>query len=420
MFGSSTLEVAIGIGFVYLLISLVCTIINEAIAACLNQRGKLLFAGISNLLNDPKFTGLAQQIYTHGIIIGMMEGAANPNRLKRLPSYIASRNFALALLDLLMSKGAAETCLAIIVQKRAALEAAHRRAKECPDDPAARASLEAAQTARQEANAKGAAAIAAKQGHAAAEQAAAQVTSHQDLAGLQHASEQLQQALALGRTLAADLDAPLENIRRAVDLLPAGHTRETLYVLVDKTRREATRIAEGAGDRALERLQQHLERWYDDAVNRFTGWYKRWIQGITLMVAVLVVGGSNADTLALANRLSRDNALRSALVAAAQGIAQRPDASAARAQLLADASHLALPLGWTRQTGLSADPSGPEAIPNTASGWARKIFGLFLTVLAASLGAPFWFDTLSRFVNLRGTGIRPAGATRPVPAAGSS
>jgi hypothetical protein len=32
-------------------------------------------------------------------------------------------------------------------------------------------------------------------------------------------------------------------------------------------------------------------------------------------------------------------------------------------------------------------------------------------VLAISMGAPFWFDTLSKFVNLRGAGI-PPGETR--------
>ena len=32
------------------------------------------------------------------------------------------------------------------------------------------------------------------------------------------------------------------------------------------------------------------------------------------------------------------------------------------------------------------------------------LFGWILSIAAVSLGAPFWFDTLSRFVNLRGAG----------------
>ncbi len=40
------------------------------------------------------------------------------------------------------------------------------------------------------------------------------------------------------------------------------------------------------------------------------------------------------------------------------------------------------------------------------------VVGWFLTALAASFGAPFWFDTLNRFVNLRNAG-RPPGQTDP-------
>jgi hypothetical protein len=32
------------------------------------------------------------------------------------------------------------------------------------------------------------------------------------------------------------------------------------------------------------------------------------------------------------------------------------------------------------------------------------LFGWLLSVAAVSLGAPFWFDTLSRFINIRGAG----------------
>jgi hypothetical protein len=40
------------------------------------------------------------------------------------------------------------------------------------------------------------------------------------------------------------------------------------------------------------------------------------------------------------------------------------------------------------------------------------VAGWFLTALAASFGAPFWFDTLNRFINLRNAG-RPPGETDP-------
>lgn len=41
-------------------------------------------------------------------------------------------------------------------------------------------------------------------------------------------------------------------------------------------------------------------------------------------------------------------------------------------------------------------------------------FGFLITAFAISLGAPFWFDLLNRFVNLRVSGAKPAEANNPV------
>ena len=41
-----------------------------------------------------------------------------------------------------------------------------------------------------------------------------------------------------------------------------------------------------------------------------------------------------------------------------------------------------------------------------------KVVGLILTSLAVSLGAPFWFDLLSKFMNVRGTGQSPPGTNQ--------
>ena len=109
MFGSSILEAAIALIFVYLLLSLMCTALNEGIASLIQKRGKNLFEGIKNLLNDPTFTGLAQQVYNHGLIGGISQNAANPRKPTRLPSYMSSENFSLALLDILGTRGIIST-----------------------------------------------------------------------------------------------------------------------------------------------------------------------------------------------------------------------------------------------------------------------------------------------------------------------
>ena len=36
-----------------------------------------------------------------------------------------------------------------------------------------------------------------------------------------------------------------------------------------------------------------------------------------------------------------------------------------------------------------------------------QVVGWLLTGAALTLGAPFWFDLLNKFVNLRGAGVKP-------------
>lgn len=53
MFGSALLEVAIGIVTLYVVLSLVCSSVQEALESFLRQRAANLEAGIRNLLENP-------------------------------------------------------------------------------------------------------------------------------------------------------------------------------------------------------------------------------------------------------------------------------------------------------------------------------------------------------------------------------
>lgn len=93
MFGSTILEVAIGLLFVYLLLSLLCSAVAEYIEAKFNNRAKYLKQGITLLLNDTAGGGvdLAAQLYAHGLVRPFYRDGT------KLPSYIPARTFALAL-----------------------------------------------------------------------------------------------------------------------------------------------------------------------------------------------------------------------------------------------------------------------------------------------------------------------------------
>jgi hypothetical protein len=93
LLGSTALEVAIGMVFIYLLLSLLCATVGEYIEATVNNRARYLRRGINLLLNESAGGGvdLAERLYSHGLIRPLYRDAGKP------PSYIPSRTFALAL-----------------------------------------------------------------------------------------------------------------------------------------------------------------------------------------------------------------------------------------------------------------------------------------------------------------------------------
>src|SRR5688572_26252746 len=95
------LDVAIGLIVVFLLVSLVCSATAELIESVLKQRSASLFRGLKELLQDPNATGLLKQFYEHPLIAGLYRDKFDASQPKNLPSYIPSRTFALALIDIM-------------------------------------------------------------------------------------------------------------------------------------------------------------------------------------------------------------------------------------------------------------------------------------------------------------------------------
>jgi hypothetical protein len=100
MFGSNVLEIAIGLIFVYSLLSLLCSTINEqVIVRFLDWRATTLENGIATMLDTIPNTPTGQRLttskfYGHPLIQSI-------TGRKGKPSYISSHTFALALKDIL-------------------------------------------------------------------------------------------------------------------------------------------------------------------------------------------------------------------------------------------------------------------------------------------------------------------------------
>jgi hypothetical protein len=175
-----------------------------------------------------------------------------------------------------------------------------------------------------------------------------------------------------------------QEVRATVNNLP-GNLKEALLPLLD--------TAEGD----LKKARENIENWFDEAMKRVTGWYTRHAAVITLCFALVVTIALNADTIMMAERFSQDNALRAVIVEYADKTVaeseEPPDMTIA--EVLTTTKELELPFSWSQNEPGSLDE--PDEI-------ISKIFGLLITALAISLGAPFWFDILNKIVNLRRTG----------------
>ena len=101
MFGSTVLDLAIGLIFTFLIISLVASAATEAVASILLWRANALLQGVKDLLNDQQFNGLALALYNHDFVNPRSNGTATSEKqLTAKPSYIDSKQFAAALIDI--------------------------------------------------------------------------------------------------------------------------------------------------------------------------------------------------------------------------------------------------------------------------------------------------------------------------------
>ncbi len=164
-----------------------------------------------------------------------------------------------------------------------------------------------------------------------------------------------------------------------------------------------TLLRDAGGDAT--RFRRSVEKWYDDAMERVSGWYRRRVQLVLWVLAVLVVAVLNVDTIRMADQLWKDKTVRESVVATAQNVPasqQTPDLTRV-AKDVGDLKQLKLPIGWS-----------VESRPSGGRDWivriALKLVGLVLTAAALTLGAPFWFDLLGKVARVRSVGARPAKA----------
>lgn len=373
LFGSTMLEIAISLFFIYLLLSLICSAVNEWLAGVLGLRAKTLREGIANLLDDPDSEALAAEFYKHPLIAGLSRGRGK----KRLPSYIPSSTFVRALLDITELNNepvdATDPNEEPESQHRLIALYKHVQAKLSQSESVGN-SFELA------------------------------LLNVVEEAGLDQTK--LEQAATTLKNMTAARLALTDSVSNAA---AKGVENQLAKEMLETVQGLDQILSKGEEEAAatLASIQTGLESYFDDAMDRVSGWYKRRTQAIIIVLALAVSGFLNVDSVAITQNLAANGALRATIVAAAGEAVQNGDGTLGNSldealKVKDELAELGLPIGWQ-----TADiPDKDESDENIS--WSlfllSKVLGLIVTAVAVSLGAPFWFDLLNKLVNLRMAG----------------
>ncbi len=250
---SFVVDVAIGLIFVYLLLSLMCSAANEIIELWLKKRAIDLERGIREMLAPGSGSGsedIVEKLYDHALINNLFDtsykksGIKNPLRYvwrTHLPSYIPARSFALALMDLVKPAAAAGASGATGATPATNFELNLTQPPAAPPAPG---------------------------------------TDNNPLTPLR-------QGIAT-----SDLLKPVPDVQRG------------LLALVD------------AAGNDVAKARENIENWFNNSMDRVSGWYKRRTQLAILILGLLLTVAMNVDSLTIVKKLSTDKALRDSLVAA--------------------------------------------------------------------------------------------------------
>ncbi len=446
-------EVAIGIMFVWIVLSLTTIQLQEWISTRLDKRARDMEDAIHEMLANPN---LKAQFYDHPVIRSLTaKKRKQPSRIpvwfyrypilrgftkekRKLPSYIPSQQFSLTLFDIAITAGTESSLIQQGILK-------------IRDDLQNEAKIPVDQAVIVELN------LLSDLARSAAATEAGTAFTNNTLALLKKRAEDfalkypnlrplIEAALEEARNRKTDIDELLKHkeaptgtdaftsLERGVAALSviSPEFNQTLNALLLNIEEYVT-----GGETKLAKARKSVEKWFDDSMDRVSGVFKRYSQGMALFIGFLVALVLNVDSINLTLYLWREPSVRAILAQNAsrfqlpQGEMQS-DPEQALQDFREQFSGLSLPVGWVinESQGKSIADANCQLFPGTDQGFGipvigtnkcvsppqsnnqnnilLKLVGIVITALAARQGAPFWFDILKRVVNLRGTGANPA------------
>ena len=442
------LNVLLGLIFTWFLLSLAAMNIQEWLASHSNWRSQMLKKSIGKMLTD---VVLVDQFYNHPTIRSLYTGANNAHE----PSYIPTSQFSQVMIDMLTTSGTE----ASLIQEK--LYELYSKTNHLPTkkrlDARERLGGMLGMTRK---------ALIAETGEDAVNEILKIVKSEllslgQDIPPLQKIIEDALNNIVIQKQ---QVDAALvkmsyqgvpsknsvvNQIRAGVMALSITHPqlKQTLYPMLYSMPQSVVQIGS-----ELELVRSNIEEWFNNNMDRLTGWYKRRTMVTTFIIAMLIAILANVDSINLTTRLWREPDLRVAILNNLEAILTQDNTSTLNTgQVLTiqqQFSDISLPVGWIGSP-VSITNTQTVAVPQTLSdlcslfpsndnavygvlvsdrcyrfinvpqmtdltGWLLKLLGFLITGVAGSQGSSFWFDILKKIMNVRLTGLKPNAASQMV------
>lgn len=145
-----------------------------------------------------------------------------------------------------------------------------------------------------------------------------------------------------------------------------------------------------------------LQNWFNEMMDRATGWYTKQTRGLLFCIGLLIAVSLNVDTLYIAHQLSIDEDLRQKGFLFAEVMLKDSPATQQTDYKNTNDTLVGVKSEKNVETQNKDTKQKVESLPKYNTNY--KYLGWIMTAMAISLGAPFWFDLLGKIMNIAQAG----------------
>lgn len=211
----------------------------------------------------------------------------------------------------------------------------------------------------------------------------------------------------IAEIIEAKTDSPIyKEIQETIESIPES-LKESLFILAKRAEKKAETVEE-----QFLKFQREIEVWFDRSMDRASGVYKRNARGIALLLGICIAIATNADTLLIVGSLSTDSLMRATVnryadeVVSRNAVPNRDNFTEIQTQVNTAFNKLSLPIGWNSNNLQHQQTDGQDW-----PWYTKRLFGWILSGLAISMGSGFWFDLLSKILDIRNVGSKPSSSS---------